>query len=225
MIAQLLLIPGEYGRYARPSARTVSARLAWFLQELPSFLVPALMACVTDGDAQGRRLLLCTFTLHYFHRTFVYPLLMQTARPYPVNIAVFGAIFCLINGFIQSHSLLHCSDRDQDRDQVYSLRTAAGVFIFALGMILNIHSDHILRNLRKPGETSYKIPEEDCSSSSPELTSWQRSWNGRVLLWPFGIWPGSPSSSSPPAPSDLEPSDTTDFTWRSFRIILDTGRP
>lgn len=27
-----------------------------------------------------------------------------------------------------------------------------------LGCIINIHSNHILRNLRKPGETDYKIP-------------------------------------------------------------------
>lgn len=25
-------------------------------------------------------------------------------------------------------------------------------------MVVNIHSDHILRNLRKPGDTGYKIP-------------------------------------------------------------------
>ena len=30
--------------------------------------------------------------------------------------------------------------------------------MFVAGMIINIHSDHILRNLRKPGETGYKIP-------------------------------------------------------------------
>ncbi|XP_008933929.1 PREDICTED: 3-oxo-5-alpha-steroid 4-dehydrogenase 1-like, partial [Merops nubicus] len=27
-----------------------------------------------------------------------------------------------------------------------------------IGMAINIHSDYILRNLRKPGETGYKIP-------------------------------------------------------------------
>lgn len=27
-----------------------------------------------------------------------------------------------------------------------------------VGMVINIHSDHILRNLRKPGDTGYKIP-------------------------------------------------------------------
>lgn len=30
--------------------------------------------------------------------------------------------------------------------------------MFILGMAINIHSDYILRNLRKPGEVSYKIP-------------------------------------------------------------------
>lgn len=30
--------------------------------------------------------------------------------------------------------------------------------LFFTGMAVNIHSDHILRNLRKPGETGYVIP-------------------------------------------------------------------
>ena len=33
-----------------------------------------------------------------------------------------------------------------------------GCFLFWLGFAINIHSDWILRNLRKPHETSYKIP-------------------------------------------------------------------
>uniref|UniRef100_A0A8C2BS29 3-oxo-5-alpha-steroid 4-dehydrogenase C-terminal domain-containing protein n=1 Tax=Cyprinus carpio TaxID=7962 RepID=A0A8C2BS29_CYPCA len=33
-----------------------------------------------------------------------------------------------------------------------------GSCMWFLGCIINIHSNHILRNLRKPGETDYKIP-------------------------------------------------------------------
>ncbi|KAF6127431.1 steroid 5 alpha-reductase 1 [Phyllostomus discolor] len=33
-----------------------------------------------------------------------------------------------------------------------------GFALWAAGMLINIHSDHILRNLRQPGETGYKIP-------------------------------------------------------------------
>ena len=35
----------------------------------------------------------------------------------------------------------------------------SGALMFIAGMFINIHSDHILRNLRKPGETGYKIPQ------------------------------------------------------------------
>ena len=37
-------------------------------------------------------------------------------------------------------------------------RFLLGVGIFLLGLATNIHSDYILINLRKPGETGYKIP-------------------------------------------------------------------
>ncbi|XP_012369336.2 3-oxo-5-alpha-steroid 4-dehydrogenase 2 [Octodon degus] len=33
-----------------------------------------------------------------------------------------------------------------------------GVFLFILGMGINIHSDYTLRQLRKPGEVTYSIP-------------------------------------------------------------------
>ncbi|XP_032816199.1 3-oxo-5-alpha-steroid 4-dehydrogenase 1 isoform X4 [Petromyzon marinus] len=34
----------------------------------------------------------------------------------------------------------------------------AGAVLWLAGLLINLHSDHILRNLRKPGETGYKIP-------------------------------------------------------------------
>ena len=33
-----------------------------------------------------------------------------------------------------------------------------GASMWAFGLAINIHSDYILCNLRKPGETGYKIP-------------------------------------------------------------------
>lgn len=38
----------------------------------------------------------------------------------------------------------------------------AGVILFCTGMFINLQADHILRNLRKPGETGYKIPRGTC---------------------------------------------------------------
>jgi len=34
----------------------------------------------------------------------------------------------------------------------------AGLAVFATGMFINMQADNILLNLRKPGESGYKIP-------------------------------------------------------------------
>lgn len=60
-----------YGRYIElsPSSRLVPARLAWFLQEIPAFLVPLLLMLSSDKSCTtGKHLLLGTFGMHYFHR-------------------------------------------------------------------------------------------------------------------------------------------------------------
>lgn len=66
-----------YGRYAPQVGRGCPARLGWFLQEVPAFLLPLLLLLVPErphteagrsGLWTGRTLLLCTFMLHYFHR-------------------------------------------------------------------------------------------------------------------------------------------------------------
>ncbi|XP_067115787.1 3-oxo-5-alpha-steroid 4-dehydrogenase 2-like [Osmerus mordax] len=148
-----------YGRYVGcdgPPGRTCPAKLAWFLQELPSFLVPVLLVLTTDSQhSLGRNLLLWTFCLHYFQRTFIYSLLNK-GRPSPLYIVVSAMVFCTVNGFLQAHYLLHCAT--YDGAWLTDIRMGFGLLLFFVGMAINIHSDHILRNLRKPGEVVYKIP-------------------------------------------------------------------
>ncbi|KAM9362512.1 3-oxo-5-alpha-steroid 4-dehydrogenase 2a [Symphorus nematophorus] len=147
-----------YGRYAPPTrGRRCPARLAWFLQEVPSFVLPLLLLLQSEEPraGPGRTLLLCTFILHYFHRSFVYAFLTR-GRPVPLPIVLYAAVFCSINGFLQGHHLLHCV-RFGDAG-LTDARTVAGLILFVVGMSVNIHSDHILRNLRTPGETVYRIP-------------------------------------------------------------------
>ena len=45
-----------------------------------------------------------------------------------------------------------------------------GVFLFILGMGINIHSDYLLRQLRKPGEITYRIPQGNVSPTLQILT-------------------------------------------------------
>ncbi|XP_052701518.1 3-oxo-5-alpha-steroid 4-dehydrogenase 2-like isoform X2 [Crassostrea angulata] len=41
---------------------------------------------------------------------------------------------------------------------MWNSRFYLGIILFCTGMFINLQADHILRNLRKPGETGYKIP-------------------------------------------------------------------
>ncbi|XP_076026776.1 3-oxo-5-alpha-steroid 4-dehydrogenase 2a isoform X2 [Genypterus blacodes] len=144
-----------YGRYAE-AGPSCPSRPAWFLQELPSFLVPLLLDRLHQQRHHlGRTLLLCTFTLHYFQRTFIYAFLTR-GRPVPVSVVLSAAIFCSMNGFLQGHFLLHCVQFEDS--WLADVRLTAGFVLFAVGLLINVHSDHVLRRLRTPGHTGYKIP-------------------------------------------------------------------
>ena len=55
-----------------------------------------------------------------------------------------------------------------------------GLFLFLLGMTINIHSDSILRGLRSPGETGYRIPHGGFFSliSAPNYFGETLEWAG-----------------------------------------------
>ena len=51
---------------------SINANAAWFLQELPSFIIPVLLAVGQNPNSQltntANAVLLCMFCVHYFHR-------------------------------------------------------------------------------------------------------------------------------------------------------------
>nr|XP_048272187.1 3-oxo-5-alpha-steroid 4-dehydrogenase 2 isoform X2 [Myodes glareolus] len=153
--------PGRYGKHSQSASSGVSllpARIAWFLQELPSFVVSVGMLAWQPRSLfeQPGNVLLGLFSAHYFHRTFIYSLLTR-GRPYPVILFLRAIAFCMGNGFLQAHYLIYCAE--YPKEWYTDVRFSLGVFLFVLGMGINIHSDYLLRQLRKPGEIVYKIPQ------------------------------------------------------------------
>ncbi|XP_007470947.1 PREDICTED: 3-oxo-5-alpha-steroid 4-dehydrogenase 2 [Lipotes vexillifer] len=61
------------------------------------------------------------------------------------------------NGLLQGYYLVYCAE--YPAEWYTDIRFSLGVFLFILGMGINIHSDYILRQLRKPGEIIYRIPQ------------------------------------------------------------------
>ncbi|XP_061225640.1 3-oxo-5-alpha-steroid 4-dehydrogenase 1 [Neopsephotus bourkii] len=155
----LRFIHMPYGRYSsRRFGWLLPARPAWALQELPSLLIPiGLAACGgAVSAAWPNRILLGCFIVHYVQRALIFPLLIREGKPTPFFTFVLALLFCVYNGYLQGRSLSNYAKYPSGwlKDPCF----ITGFMGWLIGMAVNIHSDHILRNLRKPGETGYKIP-------------------------------------------------------------------
>ncbi|CAJ0599840.1 unnamed protein product [Cylicocyclus nassatus] len=153
MVALMLGMRAVYGRYAAKSALVIPARLAWAVQEFPSFAIPAYYACECQSIAGA--IILALFIIHYFNRTFIYPLHLNSANATPWYICLSAAAFCSVNGYMQGSFF---GKYYHPTSFFGHPLTYVGIAMFAAGMYINMQSDHILRNLRKPGETCYRIP-------------------------------------------------------------------
>lgn len=80
---------------------------------MPSFLLPAglLTHALSSPAARSalghftftRAVLLACFMVHYFHRAFLYPLLVQRGgKPTPLLVWLTALVFCTYNGFMQA---------------------------------------------------------------------------------------------------------------------------
>ena len=59
-----------------------------------------------------------------------------------------------------------------------AVTVVGGALIWASGLCINLHSDNILRNLRQPGETGYKVPH----GGAFELVS-GANYFGEIVEW------------------------------------------
>ncbi|XP_075069007.1 3-oxo-5-alpha-steroid 4-dehydrogenase 1 [Mixophyes fleayi] len=146
-----------YGRYSSSVfGPPVPVRLAWFIQELPCLVVAFYFIFTQPQLGAPSLALMGGFICHYTHRTLIFPFLIRGGKPTPLAPFVLALIFCCYNGYLQSSYL--CRHAAFPSDWTHDLRFITGITLFFCGMFINVHSDHILRNLRKPGETGYKIP-------------------------------------------------------------------
>ncbi|XP_048392570.1 3-oxo-5-alpha-steroid 4-dehydrogenase 2a isoform X2 [Stegostoma tigrinum] len=89
------------------------------------------------------------------YRAFIYGCFTR-GQAAEISFVLKSFIFCALNGYLQGHNLIECTK--YDNSWTTDFRFLFGLLLFLLGMAFNIHSDHLLRKLRKPGDTSYKIP-------------------------------------------------------------------
>ena len=144
----LYFVKAGYGIFRTASwGVAISNKLAWILMEAPVFLVMCWMWMHSERRFDPVILtFFIFFQIHYFQRAFVFPLLLTGKSKMPLAIMSMGILFNLLNGYMQGWFT--------------SAWFIAGSLLFFAGMLMNWHSDYIIRHLRKPGDTRHYLPQK-----------------------------------------------------------------
>lgn len=195
----LLRITVPYGRHTRSGwGPKISARLGWFIMELPSPVV--MFVFFLTGSVEKNMvhyLFLLLWELHYINRTFVFPFRIRGDRKQMTLTVVLMAIFFnIVNGYLNGTYLFTLADTYMP-SWLMNPRFIIGALIFSTGFVINQVSDNILRNLRSSMENGgnsgkrYQIPRGflferiSCPNYFGEMIEWL-GW--AVLTWsPSGL--------------------------------------
>ncbi|MBQ1672469.1 MAG: 3-oxo-5-alpha-steroid 4-dehydrogenase, partial [Bacteroidales bacterium] len=161
VFVSLFFVDAGYGKFYHPKwGPSLDNHLGWFLMEVPVFLAMLLLWWFSDRRTDGVRMVfLILFELHYFHRSFIFPRQLRGHSRMPWTIVLMGAVFNTLNALMQGGWLFYFSPADRyPQSWLTSLPFIAGTLLFFAGMYVNIQSDSIIRNLRKPGDTAHYLP-------------------------------------------------------------------
>lgn len=156
-LLSLLFITAPYGRYERQKwGPEMNERAGWMLMELVSPVAFLFFLFKTGSPNRVAIILMLMYCGHYAYRALIYPLRMKGAGTKPVATVVLACLFNALNGAVNGWAVGHAEHLNTQ--WINTPWLWIGMAVFAGGMTLNHWSDHILRNLRGPGETGYKIP-------------------------------------------------------------------
>lgn len=186
--AALFFVTAPYGRHARSGwGPVIPERLGWMLMELPSPVLFALLfALGTANEGAVAWVFLTAWIVHYGYRAFAFPFTLRVrGTGMPASIAVFGAFFNVINAPLNAWWIFEVSG-GYDAGWLADPRFVVGSVLFVWGLVVNRHADAVLRSLRKPGETGYKIPHGglyryiSCPNYFGEIVQW--------IGWAIATW-------------------------------------
>lgn len=138
----------------------VGNRTGWVMMETPAFAAMLLLWIFSPMRTDTvRTIFALLFLAHYFQRSFIFPALIRGKSRMPLTIILMGAIFNTINAYMLGGWIFYISPAaEYSLGWLCSFPFIAGTAIFIAGAAINMHSDHIVRHLRKPGDTRHYIP-------------------------------------------------------------------
>ena len=194
----LFFITAPYGRHVRRGwGPSIKNKVGWVAMEAPAALVFA--ACFFLGRETHTAVALVLAMLwevHYVYRAFIYPLSLR-GREQRMPLAVVGmaVVFNSVNGYLNGRHLFTFSG-GYPLSWLTDPRFVVGTILFAFGLLINRRADRTLRNLRQPGDSGYRIPEDgmyrwvSCPNYLGEIGEW---FGWAIATWSlpglaFAVW-------------------------------------
>lgn len=196
----LFFVKAGYGQFrTKQWGWSINNKVAWMLMEAPVFFVMLYVWAQADAKWHVPEFILfLLFELHYFQRSFVFPWLMKGHSKMPIAIMLMGVTFNVINGLMQGGGLYWFPNPDFSEGASYLLRWNAilGIALFVVGWVINLHSDHVIRHLRQPGDTNHYLPQGGMYRyvTSANYLGELMEWVGFALAaatpvaWVFPLW-------------------------------------
>lgn len=194
----LFFVVAPYGRHIRSGwGHTIDNRMGWVIMEAPAPIVFAVCFMLGNNTNTVTALVfLGLWEAHYIHRAFIYPLgLRGIAKRMPMAVMSFALLFNAMNGYLNGRYVFTFSG-GYSSEWLGDPRFITGLALFLIGFIINRRADQILRRLRRPGESVYKIAHSglyrwvSCPNYFGEITIWI-GW--AVATWSlpglaFAVW-------------------------------------
>lgn len=170
---------------------TLNNRLGWVLMEAPSFICMLLLWILSPRAADPAPAVMASlFLLHYFQRSFIFPLLIRGKSRMPLAIILMGILFNVVNCYMIGGWIFYVAPASMyPASWLCSPLFILGTLIFFAGMAINLRADYIIRHLRNPGDTRHYIPRGGMyryvtsANYFGELTEWA---GFAILTWSLG---------------------------------------
>ena len=194
----LFFVTAGYGKFTTKRwGPSVNNKIGWLIMEVPVFSVMLILWLQSTRKFDPALLVIfILFQIHYFQRSFIFPMLLKGKSRMPLSIILMGAVFNTLNGLMQGGWLFYISPENRyPAEWLGTWQFIAGTIIFATGFFINIQSDSIVRNLRKPGDTKHYLPKGGLynyvtsANYFGEILEWTGfailtwSWAGAVFEW------------------------------------------
>ncbi len=159
----LYFVTAGYGVfYNKKWGPSVPNKIGWILMESPVFIAMILLCVFSERSTNIVCLIfLILFEIHYFQRSFIFPFLIRGKSVMPLSVILMGVVFNTLNALMQGGWIFYVAPENMyETSWLTTPQFIIGTLIFFAGMIINIHSDNIIRHLRKPGDTKHYLPKK-----------------------------------------------------------------